>query len=113
MTTKCLCRRIHWRKSGHFDDPDTRPDVSLNSGLSGRMVTLVIIALCDFSWSHGQHPVKLSFITFFKLFWTSLVVLNRSQMTRSTPELSSPLQTSAPHQHNSICCNYCCPLVRG
>ncbi|GBM95154.1 hypothetical protein AVEN_17587-1 [Araneus ventricosus] len=29
----------HWRKSGHFEDPDTSPGVSLQSGLSGRMVT--------------------------------------------------------------------------
>ncbi|GBM29820.1 hypothetical protein AVEN_95939-1, partial [Araneus ventricosus] len=36
MTAKFLCRRIRWRKSGHFDDPDTSPDLSLNSGVSGR-----------------------------------------------------------------------------
>ncbi|GBO44802.1 hypothetical protein AVEN_33669-1, partial [Araneus ventricosus] len=28
--------RIHWRKSGHSEDPDTSPDVSFKSGLSGR-----------------------------------------------------------------------------
>ncbi|GBM67901.1 hypothetical protein AVEN_228109-1 [Araneus ventricosus] len=35
--TKFLSRHIEWRKSGHFEDPDTSPDMSLKSG---RMVTL-------------------------------------------------------------------------
>ncbi|GBM10281.1 hypothetical protein AVEN_158145-1, partial [Araneus ventricosus] len=29
---------------------------------------------------------------------TDLAILNRGQMTRTTPELTPPLQTSAPHQ---------------
>ncbi|GBM83071.1 hypothetical protein AVEN_38061-1 [Araneus ventricosus] len=43
ITTKFLFRRIHWRKSGHFENPDISPDVSVESRLSGRMVTLLIL----------------------------------------------------------------------
>ncbi|GBN98750.1 hypothetical protein AVEN_3517-1 [Araneus ventricosus] len=31
-----------------------------------------------------------------------LVILNRSQMKRTTPELAPPLQTSAPHQRVDV-----------
>ncbi|GBM46669.1 hypothetical protein AVEN_261049-1 [Araneus ventricosus] len=36
------------------------------------------------------------------LFWTGLAILNSSQMTRTTPELAPPLQTSAPHQLKNV-----------
>ncbi|GBL82652.1 hypothetical protein AVEN_263725-1 [Araneus ventricosus] len=35
-----LSHRIQWRKYGHFEDPDSSPDVRANSRLSGCMVTL-------------------------------------------------------------------------
>ncbi|GBL78861.1 hypothetical protein AVEN_48849-1 [Araneus ventricosus] len=35
-------------------------------------------------------------------FGTDLVILNRGQMTRTTPELAPPLQTSAPHQWEDV-----------
>ncbi|GBN67392.1 hypothetical protein AVEN_218379-1 [Araneus ventricosus] len=37
IATEFLSRRIHRLKSGHFKDPNTSPNVSLKSGLSGRM----------------------------------------------------------------------------
>ncbi|GBN52349.1 hypothetical protein AVEN_106956-1 [Araneus ventricosus] len=40
---RILSRRILWCKSGHFDDPDSSPDVSLKSG---RMVTLAYPFCC-------------------------------------------------------------------
>ncbi|GBN19815.1 hypothetical protein AVEN_168667-1 [Araneus ventricosus] len=42
ITNKFLSRRIHWRKSGHFEDPDTSPDINLKSG---RMVILPILII--------------------------------------------------------------------
>ncbi|GBO22795.1 hypothetical protein AVEN_157228-1 [Araneus ventricosus] len=33
-------------------------------------------------------------------FGTDIVILNRGQTTRSTPEMASPLQPSAPHQED-------------
>ncbi|GBM13752.1 hypothetical protein AVEN_90016-1 [Araneus ventricosus] len=35
-------------------------------------------------------------------FGTDLVILNHGQITRTTPELASPLQTSAPHQREDV-----------
>ncbi|GBO07004.1 Urocanate hydratase, partial [Araneus ventricosus] len=35
-------------------------------------------------------------------FGTDLVTLNRFQMTRKTPELAAPLQTSTPHRREEI-----------
>ncbi|GBM34019.1 hypothetical protein AVEN_166450-1 [Araneus ventricosus] len=35
-------------------------------------------------------------------FGTDFVILNRWQMTRTTPELAPPLQTSAPHQQEDV-----------
>ncbi|GBL72706.1 hypothetical protein AVEN_127943-1 [Araneus ventricosus] len=47
-------------------------------------------SLAKFSYSNvRQHE---------NYFGTDLVLLNRGQMTRTTPEMASPLQTSAPHQ---------------
>ncbi|GBL74194.1 hypothetical protein AVEN_231071-1 [Araneus ventricosus] len=35
-------------------------------------------------------------------FRTDLVILNRGRMTRTTPERSPTLQTSAPHQRDDV-----------
>ncbi|GBM56811.1 hypothetical protein AVEN_227325-1 [Araneus ventricosus] len=48
-------------------------------------------------------------------FGTDVVVLSRGRMTRTTPEIASPLQTSAPHQRggrldsirNDLTCDGC------
>ncbi|GBM96595.1 hypothetical protein AVEN_161299-1 [Araneus ventricosus] len=39
---------------------------------------------------------------YYDYFGTGLVILNRGQMTRTTPEVTPPLQTSPPHQRDDF-----------